>query len=290
MHFCFALLMSACGAVIALGASDAPPGPVPPAPVASGAISYPPTRLGTVTDTFHGVVVADPYRWMEDLRSPEVAAFIDAQNRLSIPRLQADAAYKAARARIAALEDVYPTQEPGIEVGGRTFFRALVNGTVGLNMQEDGGSGVSLLLDGSSLGKDASLKAFVPSPDARHVAYVVAPAGTDWGEIRIRDIAAGQDLPVVLPHVRFEGPLAWTADGAGLIYRRFSPPRGGRREVVAEGAALYLHRLGTPWADDMGLFPLPEDRRDWSLSFGLPGDRHQLFIYVERGPWADGSI
>lgn len=256
----------------------------------AAAPGYPPTRRTTVVDIFHGVEVHDPYRWMEDLRTPELAAWIAAQNALSAPRLASTPAYADARARMQALSTLYPTREPGRDVGGRAFFRALVDDRVQLQVTDPGGTSPRVLLDAAALGEGIALKAFAPSPDGRYVAYVAGVGGADWGEIRIRDVTANADLPTVLPNVRFEGPMRWTADGEGLVYRRFAPPRDGRREAPAEDPGVYLHRLGTPIATDLRLYGLPSDMRDWSLAFDLPGDRQQLFLYVERGPWHDGNL
>jgi prolyl oligopeptidase len=279
------------GSACSHGMRDAPPGPDMSAaePVASP-LGYPDARPGTVVDRFHGIAVADPYRWMEDLHHPELHAWIEAQNQLSEPRLTGDALHDEARARLSALADLYPTQEPGREAGGRTFFRQVVGGNFNLFVRSADDSQARLLLDDLALGQGAVLKAYAPSPDGRHVAYVVGPGGTDWGEIRIRDVVGDRDLPEVLSHVRFEGPLDWTADGAGLLYRRFAPPRDDRREAPAEDPAVYLHRVATPVSEDLRLFALPQERRDWSLAFGLHGDRQKLFIYVERGPWNDGNL
>lgn len=251
---------------------------------------YPPARRTTVVDTFHGVDVHDPYRWMEDLRTPELAAWIEAQNQLSAPRLLRDLTYADARARMLALSDLYPTRGPGQEVGGRMFFRALVDDQVQLRVIDSEGAAPRVLLDAAALGAGIALKAFAPSPDGRYVAYVAGAGGADWGEIRIRDVLGNADLPTVLPNVRFEGPMRWTADGEGLVYRRFAPPRDGRREAPAESPGVYLHRIGTPVAADRHLYAPPSDLRDWSLAFDLPGDRQQLFLYVERGPWHDGNL
>lgn len=262
--------------------SSASTAPTPP--------TYPPARRTDVADVFHGVEVRDPYRWMEDLRGSELAAWLEAQNQRSEPALRDDPAHARALALMQALEDLYPTREPGREAGGRLFYRALVDDRVQLMVSGPGEAAPRALVDAAALGEGSMVRAFVPSPDGRRVAYVVNRNGADWGELHIRDVDTEPAAPTVLPNVRFEGPVQWTADGDGLVYRRFAPPRDGRREAPAEDPAIYLHRLGTPMADDLRLFSLPEDRRDWSLSFDLPGDRRQLFASVERGPWHDGNL
>ena len=37
---------------------------------AASSLSYPPAARGDVVDTYHGVRVADPYRWLESGDSP----------------------------------------------------------------------------------------------------------------------------------------------------------------------------------------------------------------------------
>ena len=251
---------------------------------------YPPARRGGTVDVFHGVEVRDPYRWMEDLGSPELAAWIQAQNTLSAPELRKDAFHAAILAKMQALSDLYPNEEPATEAGGRQFYRALVDERVVLMVREPGGAAPRALVDAAALGADGAVKAFVPSPDGRRVAYVVGPGGADWGEIRFHDVDANQGLPAVLPNVRLEGPMHWTADGTGLAYRRFAPASDGKREAPAKDPAIYLHRLGSPVDADSRIFSLPADRQDWALSFNLPGDRRHLFAYVERGPWHEGNL
>lgn len=251
---------------------------------------YPPARRTDVIETFHGVEVRDPYRWMEDLRSPELATWIEAQNQRAEPGLRGEPAYAEALARMKALENLYPTQEPGREAGGRTFYRTLVDERIHLMVRGPGDAAPRTLVDAAALGEGGMVRAFVPSPDGRRVAYVVNRNGADWGEIRLLDVDAPEAPVTVLANIRFEGPMQWSADGDGLVYRRFAPPRDGRTEAPADDPAIYLHRLGTAVADDPRLFSLPEDRHDWSLAFDLPGDRRRLFASVERGPWHDGNL
>src|SRR5213080_2606299 len=43
----------------------------------------PPTRQDDVVDDLHGVMVADPYRWLENGDSEETQSWVAAQNRLT---------------------------------------------------------------------------------------------------------------------------------------------------------------------------------------------------------------
>ena len=41
----------------------------------------PPTPAHPVNDEYQGMQIEDPYRWLEDAKSPETRAWIDAQNK-----------------------------------------------------------------------------------------------------------------------------------------------------------------------------------------------------------------
>ncbi len=50
-------------------------------------LPYPPTRQVSQTDTYHGITVADPYRWLEDPNAEETAQWVEAQNKVTFDYL-----------------------------------------------------------------------------------------------------------------------------------------------------------------------------------------------------------
>ena len=56
-------------------------------PDRAATLQYPATRTVTVVDDYHGTKVADPYRWLEDLESPEVRTWAKAQTTLTESQL-----------------------------------------------------------------------------------------------------------------------------------------------------------------------------------------------------------
>ena len=46
-------------------------------------INYPKTRKLDVVDTYHGISVSDPYRWLEDDQSSQTNRWVKAQNRVT---------------------------------------------------------------------------------------------------------------------------------------------------------------------------------------------------------------
>src|SRR5690349_19858346 len=65
--------------------------------------AYPVTRRVDQVDTYHGVRVADPYRWLENEQSSETQRWIQAQNALSQPYLEAIPAREHIKQRMTQL-------------------------------------------------------------------------------------------------------------------------------------------------------------------------------------------
>lgn len=254
---------------------------------ASAQIVYPDTRTVAVEDEFHGQVVADPYRWLEnDIReSEEVAAWVAAQNEAAFAYLETIPERSAIRARLQALWDYERFGSPRKRAGRYYFTRndGLQNQSV-LYSQDSLGSAPEVVIDPNAWSEDGtvSLGDWVVSEDGRYVAYSKRLAGSDWNEWYVLDVAAGQDLPDHLQWSKFS-TASWTRDSRGFFYTRFPAPESGQAyQAPNTHQKVYYHRLGTPQSADVPVYERA-DQPEWIFGTHVTEDGRYLVIDV----WKD---
>jgi prolyl oligopeptidase len=86
-----------------------------------GKITYPQTRVVNQIDTLWGVEVADPYRWLEDDRDPEVEQWVKDENEVTRQYLDALPLRNALRARYEKLFNYEKVGTPR-KVGDKYFI------------------------------------------------------------------------------------------------------------------------------------------------------------------------
>ena len=127
-------MLGACGHTLVSGGPHTIPGSGPGGkpmttvtdqavgmPPVAKTIVYPVTARIEVSDSYFGTKVTDPYRWLENLDSPEVQAWVRSQNALSEPRLAELPARAWIKARLAQLWD-YERYDVPVKRGGRYFY------------------------------------------------------------------------------------------------------------------------------------------------------------------------
>ena len=242
----------------ALGACAAAPGaPEVPRPAA---LAYPDTPRVDRLDRYHGVEVADPWRWMEDQESPAVRAWVEAQNGLAQPWLESIPQRARILERLKALWDYeqygYPwldgKHRVPVKRGGRYFFvekRGLQDQGV-LYWASAPDAEPRVLVDPNALSRDAtvSLSDFVVSPDGRYVAWATSDGGTDWDTWRVREVDTGRDLPDEIRRTKFTR-VSWTPDSRAFYHSSYPEMPDGRGDDQKQ-VRVHRHRLGTPQSAD----------------------------------------
>ena len=228
-------------------------------------MKYPAARLSNTVDDYHGTLVPDPYRWLEDPDSPETVGWVEAQNELT--RSIVDGPKRDAL--VTRLTEAYNFPRTSVPARrGRNYFFTHNTGLQDqpvLYVQEGLDGPRRVLIDPNVMTADGpvALTALAINDEGTLAAYALSKSGSDRQEIFIRRVDEGTDLTDRLYWVKFAS-MAWVKDGSGFYYTRFPEPGS-----VAPGDENYFnkvcyHRLG----DDQSLDPLVFER---------PNERETVF-------------
>jgi prolyl oligopeptidase len=216
--------------------------------------AYPATAAHPVTDNYHGVSVTDPYRWMEDMKSPEFQSWLHSEADYSASILKSLPGREALRQRLGVLADSGEATGGFEQAGGRIFFirRAPGENARKLWVREGLAGTERMLLDPDALpgeGGHHAIDWISPSPDGSRIALGISLGGSENSVLRIIDATSGKLLGDAIDRTGLnEEGLAWQADGKGFFYNRH--PASERYNK----SAIYLHRIGEPAGRDVAVF------------------------------------
>jgi len=247
-------------------------------------------------DEYYGTVLADPYRWMEDAKDPDLLRWLEAQNAFTREMLARVPGAAKLRARVAELSaDLSVT--PRVEfAGNHLFYEQQPAGAQNRKLFVKEESGTSrLLVDPTVLkmdGGEVSLDWWEPSPDGRRVAYGLSRAGSEASIAHIIDVGTGRVLDERIPDTDF-GVTGWLPDSSGFFYIKLTGQRG--TPTVYRNTVVRLHILDSdPGADRIvvrrGMHEqLPMSETQWASVRPIRGSDHALVVIGdirrERALW-----
>jgi prolyl oligopeptidase len=246
--------------------------------------SQPVAPVRPVTDTYFGQTVTDPYRWMENLDSPEVQSWMKAQNDYTRAYLNRLPEREGLIKRIEALDNA------AIRVGGAERFGSFYfylrltpkDQTPKLYVRDGLDGAERLLVDAQILGgtgKRFTISEYYPSPDGKRVAVEIAAGGSEEGTLRVIDTATGKPLPDAIDRI-WGASASWDASGTFFYFVRLQKLAPGQspndKELDSEA---YLHHVGESADKDVlvlsrkatpGLNLIPTDQPAVSITPGSP--------------------
>ena len=250
-------------------------------------VEYPVTATIEHIDTYHSIEVADPYRWLEDdiRESDAVKKWVSAQNEITFAYLASIPERDIIEQRLKELWD-YERYGMPVKEGGLYYYSyndGLQNQDV-IYVQASLDAEAELLVDPNSWSDDGTvaLASYFPSPDGRHMAYLIQDGGSDWRTARIIEVDSGTVLDDELDWLKFTG-LTWARDGSGFYYSRYPAVEDEEKfQSLNMNQAVYFHRLGTRMDEDALVYEQPENP-EWGYSATVTDDGAHLVITVWKG-------
>ena len=270
-------------AIIAVVAGGAFVPPLAGAALVEGASEPPATRVSVVTDTIHGHVIDDPYRWLENFESDEAQAWLETQKAYTDEVLGTHPDRDAIRARLDELFTI-PNLGTMAWEGDRVFFmrRDPENEQSVLYVQEGLDGLPRKLLDPEELGDGTrvGIDWWYPSVGGALLAYGISEEGDESSVLHVLDVESSELRHETIPFTR-AASLAWEPDGTGFYYTRFPTPGDVPDEELMFHRSVYHHEFGTDPAGDPLIYA-DEDPYAWPGA-SLSTDGRFLILYIFRG-------
>lgn len=251
-------------------------------------MKYPETKKIAHTDTFYGVPVDDPYRWLEDDNSAETAEWVKQQNEVTFAYLSKLPYRDKINKRLTELWD-YPKAGAPFCISDRWFVfknNGLQNQSVLYTFDSIEAEPV-LLLDPNTLSDDGTVafSGMDVSPDGKLLVYMIARSGSDWNEIFVMDIASRKLLDDHILWVKFSGLACY---GDGFFYSAYDKPvKGQELSDRNAGQKIYFHRYGKTQETDELVFSNP-DLPQRMFTASLDEDRNYLLISESESTSGNG--
>src|SRR5665647_21588 len=194
----------------------------------SSKITYPETAKGNVIDTYFGVQVKDPYRWLENDTSAATADWVKAENKVTFDYLSKIPFITGLKKRLSELTN-YPRYSSLFKKNGQYFFyknNGLQNQSV-LYRQKSLTDKPEVLLDPNTLSIDGTvaLANLAFSKDGKYLGYCIARSGSDWNEIFVMDV---ETKHLLSDHIMWSKSSGISWQGNGFYYSAFEAPEAGK--------------------------------------------------------------
>jgi prolyl oligopeptidase len=189
--------------------------------------ALPTAAVRNVPEVFFGTTVDDPYRYFENTKDAEVAAWMKAHSDHAHATLKRISGRDGLRARLEQLDGSAAARVTNVtRLKGELLFyerRGAQDDQFKLFMRQGLQGRERLLFDPETLkkrtGKPHAINYYTPSPDGSIVAVGVSAAGSEEAAMRFINTRTGRQIGPEIARVLFGG-IAWLPDSSGLYFHR----------------------------------------------------------------------
>lgn len=216
---------------------------------------YPESAKVDTVDTYFGVEVADPYRWMENDTSQQTAHWVKAQNEVTFGFLDKIPYRAQVKSRLEQLNNYEKLGRPFRKGNYIYFYKnvGLQNHAV-LYRKASELSEAEIFLDPNSFSPDGTtrLAGVSFSKDGSRVAFQLSNGGADWTDAVVMNVVDKAILEDTLRNIKFSG-ISWRGN-EGFYFSTYEKPKGSQLSAKTQSHKLYYHQVGTPRSQDQLIF------------------------------------
>ncbi|WP_136468280.1 prolyl oligopeptidase family serine peptidase [Flagellimonas onchidii] len=242
------------------------------------AVNYPTTKKVDTVDTYFGTDVKDPFRWLEDDRSPETEAWVKEQNATTFGYLDQIPFREDLKNRLEKLWNYEKVGSPFKEGKYIYFYKndGLQNQYVVYRKQVGGWEEV--FLDPNTFSEDGttSLMGLSFTKDGSKAAYLISEGGSDWRKGIVIDAETREVVEDTLVDIKFSG-ISWKGND-GFFYSSYDKPEGSELSAKTDQHKVYYHKLGTPQSTDKVVFGATPEEKHRYVGASVSEDEQFLFI------------
>ena len=244
-------------------------------------IQYPITKKNNVYDSYFDIKIEDPYRWLEDDRSPETEKWVIEQNKITNNYLGLIPYRDSLKDRVKNLWNYEKLSSPFKE-GKYTYFyknNGLQNQSVLCrHLNYESSKNAKVFLDPNSFKSDGtiSLGNISFSKNSKFLAYSISEGGSDWRKIIVMDLKRNEVLEDTLVDVKFSG-ISWYKD-EGFYYSSYDKPKGSVLSSRTDQHKLFYHKIGTNQSDDLLIYGMAKDQKNRYINASVTDDDRYLII------------
>jgi prolyl oligopeptidase len=253
-------------------------------------LNYPATKQVDTVTNYHGTLVADPYRWLEDDNSDETKQWVTEQNKVTFGYLE-QIPYRAQwLKRLEEIND-YPRYSSPSRKNEYFYFSkndGLQNQSV-IYRQKGLGGKPELVIDPNKFSDDGTtgLGTFSLSKNGKYAVVGKTQGGSDWRTFFVMDMTTLKYLSDSLAWVKVSG-VAWKGDG--FYYSRYPAPEKGKElSTKNENHQVYYHKAGTSQSEDVLVYEDPQNPQRFHGVFTSEDERYVFLNITDRGKGKDGN-
>ncbi|MBS1608324.1 MAG: S9 family peptidase [Bacteroidetes bacterium] len=251
-------------------------------------IHYPKPRKVDTVNNYHGTLVADPYRWMEDDNSGETKAWVQEENKITQDYLSKIPYREKVKRRLTEMWN-YPRVSAPFRKEGFYYFtknNGLQNQSIWYRQKGLSGK-PEIFIDPNKLSDDGtvSLGDIEFSKNGKYAVLSIQKSGSDWQQAFIMDLKTKKALPDTLKWLKFTG-FSWKGDD-GFYYSKFPEPKeGDELKGINSGSKIYYHKVGDPQSGDELIY---EDKEHPLRSGGIYLTEDERFLILQTTEGTSGA-